>query len=167
MMELAFQSGHCNRLFLCFEGHQNHGVISVTSQTNGKTEQLFLDYSGAWYQQYIICPEQSYVITAENATIHLAYYWNSLTVKEEGIHFLRSDALNTEQVYRQPLRNQFHFSALCGWMNDPNGLCFDGEYYHLFYQYNPASTHWGNVYWGHAISTDLVHWRHLPIVSTE
>ena len=64
--------------------------------------------------------------------------------------------------YDQPYRPLFHFTSLKNWINDPNGLLYyDGEY-HLFFQHNPLGKKWGNMTWGHAVSTDLVRWKQLP-----
>ena len=60
-------------------------------------------------------------------------------------------------------RPQIHFSPPENWMNDPNGMVFHNGVYHLFYQYYPDSTVWGPMHWGHATTTDLVHWENHPI----
>ena len=59
-----------------------------------------------------------------------------------------------------------HFIPEFGWMNDPNGCWYDKkeEIYHIYFQYNPADTVWGMpLYWGHATSTDLIHWEEQKI----
>ncbi|GAA6182948.1 glycoside hydrolase family 32 protein [Aliiglaciecola sp. NS0011-25] len=65
--------------------------------------------------------------------------------------------------YNEQFRPQFHYSPMQNWLNDPNGMFFYEDEYHLFYQYHPNNTVWGPMHWGHAVSKDLVTWEELPI----
>jgi beta-fructofuranosidase len=63
-----------------------------------------------------------------------------------------------------PRRPQYHLIPKANWINDPNGPIYWKGKYHMFYQYKPpTSSYWGDTHWGHAISADMVHWRHLPL----
>jgi fructan beta-fructosidase len=66
-------------------------------------------------------------------------------------------------LYKEPNRPQFHFTVKRGWSNDVNGPIFFKGQYHLFWQAFPFGVTWdtGFMYWGHAVSKDLIHWREL------
>ncbi|KAA6457283.1 glycoside hydrolase family 32 protein [Acidobacteria bacterium AB60] len=68
-----------------------------------------------------------------------------------------------EAIAKDPLRPSYHLLPPHNWMNDPNGPIFWKGQYHLFYQLNPGDSVWGDMHWGHAVSPDMIHWRHQPI----
>ncbi len=61
---------------------------------------------------------------------------------------------------KDPYRPIYHFVSPESTLNDPNGFSYWQGNWHLFYQGYPPEDR--RQHWGHAISTDLIHWRDLP-----
>lgn len=77
--------------------------------------------------------------------------------------FGASELRDLNAISQDPLRPQYHLLPAANWMNDPNGPVYWNGNYHVFYQYNPNAAKWGDMHWAHALSADMIHWRHLPI----
>ena len=66
----------------------------------------------------------------------------------------------------EQFRPQVHYTPSANWINDPNGMVYANGVWHLYYQYNPMGNDWGNMSWGHATSSDLIHWTEQPVAMT-
>lgn len=73
------------------------------------------------------------------------------------------DPTPVKKAYDEAYRPQVHYTPAMNWINDPNGMVYLDGTWHLFYQYNPQGNGWGNMSWGHATSTDLVHWKEQSV----
>lgn len=100
------------------------------------------------------------------APIPLSEYAGSVIEIEgnTGQAFLEALAFSDTVPKKADSHPAIHFSANTGWINDPNGFFYSGGIYHLFFQHNPFDIRWENMSWGHAVSTDLLHWQQRDTV---
>ncbi|HCL64883.1 MAG TPA: beta-fructofuranosidase [Rhizobium sp.] len=92
-------------------------------------------------------------------SVSVAYWFMPAEVLETGITVMHTNPANAPP----DLPASYHFRPPFGWMNDPNGLGRFGGRPHLFYQHYSHGLRWNNMHWGHAVSSDYLRWRHLPI----
>lgn len=88
---------------------------------------------------------------------------NGLTPGSTGLSSIvqSNGIVGATDLYQETLRPQVHFSSARGWLNDANGMFYHNGQYHLYYQHNPFGWNWGNMHWGHAVSSDMVNWRQI------
>ena len=98
-------------------------------------------------------------------TSRVPHYTFSTTLAEQEAELATNPLLERMNDVRDgmaadPHRPIYHYVNPEGGLNDPNGLCFWRDRWHLFYQaYPPEDT---RQHWGHCVSDDLIHWRDLP-----
>lgn len=82
------------------------------------------------------------------------------TKKDTTVVTPTDSVIPSRSLRQEPYRPQVHYTVHHNWMNDPNGLCYKDGVWHLYYQYNPGGIdcNFGAMSWGHAESTDLMHW---------
>ncbi len=137
-----------------FEIHADSGLIRAFDASIALTDDIDFWVKHDMYEWY---GEQVKVRTYQ-------YFENEPQILKTLI--ITDNIVDSDKLYKENLRPQFHFTAKRGWLNDPNGLVFHEGEYHLFYQANPyGNDHGRNDYnktWGHAVSEDLIHWKELP-----
>lgn len=146
------------------------GRVRVVSEIQGNQEKEAGSTYYAWLK-FCLEPYTDYEIACDNCEVSLCYLSGNENILETGVCNLERTQEGGDFTvqdpaawYDSPVRETYHFAPWKNWINDPNGLCWFQGYYHMFYQCNPHGQEWSNMYWGHAVSRDLVHWTHLPVV---
>ena len=140
--------------YLLLPVQENKRAVQVRLNTGNEDTDTWMDVSLAvddvdYYVPFALGGGKVATVDVKNLPADAAA-WNLVESSDE------FDTANRE--YYRPA---YHFTPTYGWMNDPNGMTYTNGEYHLFFQYNPYGSKWGNMHWGHAVSKDLVHWNQL------
>jgi beta-fructofuranosidase len=60
-------------------------------------------------------------------------------------------------------RPEFHGLPATNWTNEPHGLVYFNNKYHIFFQKNANGPYWGKLHWGHITSDDMLNWKEEKI----
>ncbi len=101
---------------------------------------------------------------SKNETIYTKILFFLLIIGSAGCVYAQTVSIDKGEPDYRPL---FHFTPQKNWINDPNGLVFYKNNYHLFFQYNPFGDKWGHMSWGHATSKDLIRWEEKQVAIPE
>ena len=164
---LEFDSGEYESICIFAEKSDDRDGWICLEGPGGKEQQVHMNDD--WYRLVqLALPEKGiYRISRKGVSFTQMYLSGGPDLMDRGIRFLDPDSGDEMELgkwYDTSVREQYHFNPFMNWVNDPNGLCWFKGYYHLFYQSNPFGQEWNDMYWGHAVSRDLIHWTHMPYV---
>lgn len=148
-------AGETVELFLMARGTEPaavtlHGTGEVTTLRSDAFER---------HRVVLATPADRLSYDAATTVLSAVYAYDPAAVLDAGIRVLHAGPAPTPWE----LTGGYHFRPPFGWMNDPNGFGrFEGRA-HLFYQHYPHRLRWHAMHWGHAVSDDLLRWRHLPV----
>jgi beta-fructofuranosidase len=93
----------------------------------------------------------STALTAMHAQSHALLHWTGEQAKTE------AESVR-QQIMNDSLRPRYHLMPQAGFVGDPCAPRFFGGKYHVFFHGS-----YGGRGWQHAVSSDLIHWKHMPI----
>ncbi|MGL5348766.1 MAG: glycoside hydrolase family 32 protein [Peptostreptococcaceae bacterium] len=86
--------------------------------------------------------------------MYLNKYRTIDSAKENELEGIREKVIEDKEY-----RPSYHIYPKTGLLNDPNGLVFDGEKYHIFYQWYPFDSIHGMKHWQHLTTKDFLKFK--------
>ena len=153
-------------------GNMDKAIECIDHAIKLEREHPFEEYRGSWWKKIKWLPDEEAIkfideeIKAVNSMDPKRWYDDEdkkdtiQGLEREKNELLKRMANTRKNLSNDPHRPIYHYVNPENTLNDPNGLCFWQDRWHLFYQAYPPED--PRQHWGHTYSDDLIHWKDLP-----